>query len=68
MRDLNEDCNSSSWPLFYGDKTSTNGQCYNLFVPTTVTDRYLGYDKDALKQKILEHEAIFKNQVIGLVL
>ncbi|XP_022861265.1 uncharacterized protein LOC111381686 [Olea europaea var. sylvestris] len=66
MRDLNEDCNSSSWPLFYGDKTLTNGLCYNLFVPRTVTDRNLGYDKDALKQKILEHEAIFKNQVYEL--
>ncbi|KAL2484681.1 Plant protein of unknown function (DUF863) [Abeliophyllum distichum] len=66
MRDLNEDSNSSSWPLFYGDKTLTNGQCYNLFVPRTVTDGYLGYDKDALKQKMLEHEAIFKNQVYEL--
>uniref|UniRef100_A0A5B6Z0T8 Uncharacterized protein n=1 Tax=Davidia involucrata TaxID=16924 RepID=A0A5B6Z0T8_DAVIN len=66
MRDLNEDSNSSSWPLFYGDKSLTNGQYYNGFLPRNVTDSFPGYDKDALKQKMLEHEAIFKNQVYEL--
>lgn len=64
MRDLNEDSNSSSWPLFYGDKTLPNGQYCNGFTSRTITDAYPGYDKDILKQKMLEHEAIFKNQVI----
>lgn len=65
MRDLNEDSNSSSWPHFYGDKSSlTNAQYYNNnFMPRTVTDSYPGYDKDVLKQKMLEHETIFKSQV-----
>ena len=63
MRDLNEDSNSSNWPLFYGDKTLPNGQYYNGCLPRTITDSYPGYDKDALKKKMLEHEAIFKNQV-----
>ncbi|KAM7484402.1 hypothetical protein LguiA_000411 [Lonicera macranthoides] len=64
MRDLNEDSNCSSWPHFYGDKSSlTNTQYYNNnFMPRTVTDSYPGYDKDVLKQKMLEHETIFKNQ------
>ncbi|KAL0358128.1 UNVERIFIED_CONTAM: hypothetical protein Scaly_1498500 [Sesamum calycinum] len=66
MRDLNEDSSSSSWPLCYGDKTVTNGQCYNGFVPRNTIDGYPGYDKDALKQKMLEHEAVFKNQVYEL--
>ncbi|XP_009798047.1 uncharacterized protein [Nicotiana sylvestris] len=66
MRDLSEDSNSSSWPLFYGDKTFTNGQYYNGFVSKTKTDAYPGYNKDVLKQKILEHESIFKNQVVEL--
>lgn len=66
MRDMNEDSNSSSWPLFYGDKTLTNGQYYNNFQHRTVTDSYPGYNKNVLKQKMLEHEAIFKNQVYEL--
>ncbi|KAK3027371.1 hypothetical protein RJ639_040169 [Escallonia herrerae] len=63
MRDINDDSTSSNWPIFYGDKTLTNGQYYNGFIPRTATDAYPGYDKDLLKQKMLEHEAIFKNQV-----
>lgn len=66
MRDLNEDSNSSSWPLFYGDKTLPNGQYCNGFTSRTITDAYPGYDKDILKQKMLEHEAIFRNQVMEL--
>ncbi|CAN4124556.1 unnamed protein product [Withania somnifera] len=66
MRDLNEDSNSSSWPLIYGDKTIPNGQYCNGFTSRTITDAYLGYDKDMFKQKMLEHEAIFRNQVVEL--
>ncbi|KAI3467282.1 hypothetical protein Pfo_023945 [Paulownia fortunei] len=66
MRDLNEDSSSSSWPLCYGDKAMTNGQYYNGFMPRTIIDGYPGYGKDALKQKMLEHEAVFKNQVCEL--
>ncbi|KAH6771182.1 hypothetical protein C2S52_015985 [Perilla frutescens var. hirtella] len=66
MRDLNEDSSSSSWSLCYGDKAITNGQYYNGFMPRTATDGYPGYGKDALKQKMLEHEAVFKNQVYEL--
>ncbi|XP_022891156.1 uncharacterized protein LOC111406154 isoform X1 [Olea europaea var. sylvestris] len=63
MRNLNEDSSCSSWPLSYGDKNLTNVQCYNGFTPRIITDGYPGYDKNALRQKILEHEAVFKNQV-----
>lgn len=64
MRELNEDSSSSSWPLCYGEKAITNGQYYNGFMSRTVMDGYPGYGKDALKQKMLEHEAVFKNQVL----
>lgn len=64
MRDLNEDSNSSNWPLFYGDKTFTNGQYCNGFMSRTKMDAYPGYNKDVLKEKMLEHESIFKDQVI----
>ncbi|XWS34158.1 hypothetical protein CRYUN_Cryun21dG0016100 [Craigia yunnanensis] len=66
MRDLNEDSNSCSWPLYYGDKTLTNGQYYNGFFPRAIADAYPMYDKDVLKQTMLEHEATFKNQVSEL--
>ncbi|XP_055818624.1 uncharacterized protein LOC129887527 isoform X2 [Solanum dulcamara] len=66
MRDLNEDSNSSNWPLFYGDKIFTNGQYCNGFMSRTKTDAYPGYNKDVLKEKMLEHESIFKDQVVEL--
>ncbi|XP_076948343.1 uncharacterized protein LOC143620553 [Bidens hawaiensis] len=37
-----------------------------VFIPRTVTDAYSGRDKHELKQKMLQHEAIFKNQVYEL--
>ncbi|XVF03255.1 hypothetical protein REPUB_Repub04eG0245400 [Reevesia pubescens] len=55
MRDLNED-----WLPYYVDNTLTNGQYYNSFYA------YPGYDKDVLKRTMLEHEAIFQNQVSEL--
>ncbi|MCD7452374.1 hypothetical protein HAX54_016359 [Datura stramonium] len=66
MRDISEDSNSSNWPLFHGDKTFTNGQYCNGFMSRTKTDAYPGYNKDVLKEKMLEHESIFKNQVVEL--
>ncbi|KAL6566448.1 hypothetical protein OROGR_002063 [Orobanche gracilis] len=67
MRDLNEDSSSSSCPLFYGDKTLlSNGQYCNGFMPMALLDGYPEHDMDALKQKMLEHEAVFKNQVCEL--
>ncbi|KAE8719417.1 protein O-linked-mannose beta-1,4-N-acetylglucosaminyltransferase 2-like [Hibiscus syriacus] len=66
MRDLNEDSNSRSWPLYYGDKTLRNGQYYNSFFPKAVANSYPQHDKDRLKRKMLEHEAIFQNQLSEL--
>lgn len=63
MRDFNTDSNGCSWPLYYGDKTLTNGQYYNSFFPRAIADAYPEYDKDRLKRTMLEHEAIFHNQV-----
>lgn len=68
MRDLNDDSSSSSWPLFYGDKMVANGQYYNGFMQRTLENGYSGHEKDTLKQKMLEHEAVFKNQVVGSLL
>lgn len=66
MRDLNEDCNSFSRPPCFGDKTLSNGQYYDGVSPRAVVDACQGYDKDILKQTMLEHEHIFKDQVYQL--
>ncbi|TKY69619.1 inorganic phosphate transporter 1-4 [Spatholobus suberectus] len=63
MRDLNEESSSCGWPLFYGDKSLTNGQYYNNYLPSSTTEACSVYDKDVVKRMMLEHEAIFKNQV-----
>lgn len=63
VRDLNEDPNNCSWPVYYGDKTLSNRQYCNGFLPRATADAYPGYDKDVVKRTMLEHEAIFKNQV-----
>ncbi|KAJ6891617.1 hypothetical protein NC651_024961 [Populus alba x Populus x berolinensis] len=63
MRDLNEDSNSCSWPPFYGDKTFTNGQYYNDYLPRVVADAYPANDKDVVKRTMLKHEAIFRKQL-----
>lgn len=66
MRDLNEDSSSSSWPIFYADNTLPNGQNCNGYMPRNSINGYPGHEKEALKQKMLEHEAVFKNQVSEL--
>lgn len=66
MRDLNEASNSCSWSLFNGERTLQNGHYYNGFLPGAAADIYPGYGKDIVKQKMLEHEAIFRNQVYEL--
>ncbi|KAI3502505.1 hypothetical protein L1887_30610 [Cichorium endivia] len=66
MRNVNEDSNSNSWHLFYGDNTFTNSHYYNNLASRTVTDPYLSHEKYEVKQKMLQHEAIFKNQVYEL--
>ncbi|KAA0034455.1 uncharacterized protein E5676_scaffold1932G00040 [Cucumis melo var. makuwa] len=63
MRDLNEDSHGCSWPLYYSEKSCQSGQYYNGILPRATSDAYLGCDRDAVKRTMLEHEAIFKNQV-----
>ncbi|KAK4760435.1 hypothetical protein SAY87_005328 [Trapa incisa] len=67
MRDLNEDVNSySHWPLHYRDRSFPNGQLYDCSQPTSTADFCIGCEKDSVKKKMLEHEAIFKKQVYEL--
>ncbi|KAJ0095587.1 hypothetical protein Patl1_16743 [Pistacia atlantica] len=66
MRDLNQDSNSCSWPSYYGDKTLTNGQYYSGFLPRAAAEAYSGYEKNLVRQTMLQHEAVFKKQVFEL--
>ncbi|KAL5987261.1 hypothetical protein ACLOJK_038423 [Asimina triloba] len=65
MRDLNEDTKNSTWPLFYDEKMLNGGQYYNYFTARPLNG-YSEYDKEALKQTMLKHEATFRNQVSEL--
>jgi hypothetical protein len=64
MRDLSEDIsNTCSYSMYCGgDKTLPYGQYQNGFSARPPTD---SYERDFLKQTMLEHEAVFKNQVLN---
>lgn len=66
MKDLNVDCNGNGWHLFYEEKNLENRQYYTTFIQRTVLDGHVGHEKNGLKRKMLEHDAIFKNQVYEL--
>lgn len=66
MRDPNEGSSSSNWPLLYGDKTLGNGQFRNGYLVGTVSNSCSGGDMDAFRQKMLEHDAVFRHQVVEL--
>ncbi|KAK4785188.1 hypothetical protein SAY86_001877 [Trapa natans] len=64
MRDLNEDLNGcSDWPLHFRERCLPNGQVYGHSLAGSAADLCLDYDRDAVKKKILEHDAVFKKQV-----
>ncbi|KAL8138119.1 hypothetical protein V2J09_004120 [Rumex salicifolius] len=60
---LDRDTNGTSWPINCGEIYSSNGISYHtaLSMPSRVL--FPGADKDFLKQKMLEHESVYKNQV-----
>ncbi|KAL2906671.1 Uncharacterized protein RDABS01_005381 [Bienertia sinuspersici] len=66
MKDLNRESNGASWTSCFSENNLSNGQFYYGFLPRTVADSQPGPDKDVVKQTMLEHEAIFKNQVYEL--
>ncbi|XP_026659375.2 uncharacterized protein LOC103704441 isoform X1 [Phoenix dactylifera] len=63
MSDLNENV-SSSWSWCYEDNM-LSGHLYSGFMLRPVNE-YSEYDKQMLKQTMLEHEAIFRKQVYEL--
>ncbi|CAN6470152.1 unnamed protein product [Victoria cruziana] len=65
MKDLNDDVRSAICSQFYEDKIFRGGQYCNGFMQQS-TDGCSEYDKEALKQTMLKHEAIFRKQVSEL--
>ncbi|KAK9278754.1 hypothetical protein L1049_028331 [Liquidambar formosana] len=62
-QDLNVDAHCSKWPLYNVSKTLDGGHYYNIFLPPPAPDRHLGYDKEVIKQTMLKHEVLFRDQV-----
>lgn len=58
--DLNVEANGR-WSPYYDEMTS-NGQLCNGFT-TKPTNGYSEFDKEILKHQMLEHEAVFRQQV-----
>ncbi|KAI3927415.1 hypothetical protein MKX01_027646 [Papaver californicum] len=67
MWDLNENANSGSWPVYYDDKVLKKEQYYNCYMARSKMENgYSDYEKQVLKQTILEHENVFRKQVYEL--
>lgn len=63
MRDLNEDADIGSWPVYHEDKMTTGRSYGNSLMSRPATDGYSQYDKEGLRKTMLIHEATFKDQV-----
>ncbi|XP_015583140.2 uncharacterized protein LOC8281272 isoform X1 [Ricinus communis] len=61
MRDLNENASSDSWLSHHGNKTF--GQYYNIFPARPAIEGYAGYEREQLRQTILKHETVFRQQL-----
>ncbi|KAJ9140510.1 hypothetical protein P3X46_031151 [Hevea brasiliensis] len=61
-RDLNLNASCSSWPSNNVDKISKNGHYFNGNLASPFPDHYLTY-KEKVKQTMLRHEAIFRDQI-----
>ncbi|KAJ1293527.1 hypothetical protein BS78_01G075100 [Paspalum vaginatum] len=61
--DLNMEANGR-WSPYY-EETTSNGQLCNGFT-TKPTNGYSEFDKEMLKHQMLEHEAVFRQQVYEL--
>ncbi|WCJ25650.1 hypothetical protein M5689_007520 [Euphorbia peplus] len=60
-RDLNNGTGNGSWSSHNEDKTF--GQYYGIFSAQPAIDGYVGFEKEQLRQTILKHEMIFRQQL-----
>lgn len=65
IRDLDDNAgNGRRWDPH--GRTSKSGQYYDMFLASSSIDGYSGYEKQQLRQTILNHEFIFRNQLHDL--
>lgn len=62
-RDLNLEVNGSAFPFNNIDKILNNGHYCPGSLSSPSPDLHLGCNKEALKQTMLKHESIFRDQV-----
>lgn len=63
--DLNINASCSTWPLNNVNKIFKNGHNHNCGLTPPSPDQHFAY-KELLKQKMLQHEAIFRDQVCSV--
>ncbi|KAK6928147.1 Protein of unknown function DUF863, plant, partial [Dillenia turbinata] len=59
-KDLNDE---NRWPLYYEERALGNGEYYDMLFRRPTIDSYLGDNKAQLRQTILKHELIFRQQL-----
>ncbi|XP_012084767.1 uncharacterized protein LOC105644113 isoform X2 [Jatropha curcas] len=60
MKDLNDSNGNGNWPSHHENKTF--GQCYGLLSAKPATDGYIANEKEQLRQTIMKHETVFRQQ------
>lgn len=62
-RDLTVGDNGGLWTLYNAEKILNNVHSRNVFLPMPTKDEISVYEKEVLRQTILQHESIFRDQV-----
>lgn len=61
-RDLSN-AGNGMWAVFDDGKSFQNGQVNDSFLASSTVDRYIGYNKEKVRQTILKHESVFREQL-----
>lgn len=61
-RDLSN-AGNGMWAIYDESKSFQNGQVNDSFLASSTMDRYIGYSKEKVRQTILKHESVFREQV-----
>ncbi|XP_027124452.1 uncharacterized protein [Coffea arabica] len=62
-REQNVDASGSLWQQFNNGFFCRSGRDYNILSQQPMTDQYLAYNKEILRQTMLKHESLFMYQV-----
>ncbi|KAL1809601.1 hypothetical protein ACET3Z_026591 [Daucus carota] len=61
-RDLSN-AGNGMWALYDEGKSFQNEQVNDSFLASSTVDRYIGYNKEKVRQTILKHELVFREQL-----